>query len=158
MNGPTWKKIDPALMCWPCDRLNDGREDAGTPHPTQYTVGFGGTVGGHDIGEDGIVLELSNGMRLMLRVEELWRPDEWSGRTAGIAGADKLAGRSGDGGCNCNSSAMLLEARRRAQIQLRLEPHLSNRRTGEMVGLDHKTIARIRKDTETGASAQPITR
>jgi len=95
--------------------------------------------------------------RVVLRVEGLWQPDEWSGRTAAVASADKSAGPSGNDGCNRNSIAKLLKARRQAEIQRRLSPHLRNRRIGETVGLDHYTIAALRRETESGASAQPIT-
>lgn len=39
--------------------------------------GWGGTVDGHLIGEDGILLETDDGVRIILRVEDVIQPEEW---------------------------------------------------------------------------------
>jgi hypothetical protein len=81
------KKIDDRLMGFVSDHIHDdGQCDDAPRHQvdgkgrlkTQLVYsGWGGTYDGRHVGEDGIVLETDDGVRIIVRVEDVIQPDEW---------------------------------------------------------------------------------
>ncbi|MEI6153125.1 MAG: hypothetical protein WCQ90_03465 [Deltaproteobacteria bacterium] len=72
-------EIDAGLMNWLTSKLKEGKDKAAIERGEEpdFTAGYGGTVDGHYIGEDGILMTLDDGRRILLRVEEIWSDDEW---------------------------------------------------------------------------------
>lgn len=72
-------EVDWELMNWLCDKLKHGQDETAVTLGKEpaYDAGYGGNVDGHEVGEDGILMQCDDGRRVLLRVEEVWTEDEW---------------------------------------------------------------------------------
>lgn len=72
-------KVSADLMDWLTCKLREGRDSNAifSGKEPDFQAGYGSTVDGHFIGEDGILMVLDDGRRILLRVEEVWDEGEW---------------------------------------------------------------------------------